>query len=64
MTDIEVDNAMEVNERIAQWKIQQLTAEIIRLRIKAGEPIMVHELMNGFARPDGCFNIKRSANYR
>ena len=65
MTDIEADNPMEANERIAQWKIRQLTAEIVRLRIKLGEPITVDEITSGFARPDGnCFNIKRSANYR
>ena len=64
MVDIEVDNALDADMRIAEWKIKKLHAEIVRLRLKCGEHITMDEALRGFAVPDGGFTIKRSARYR
>jgi len=48
---------------VAKWQIRQLSAEIARLRRKCGELVTIDELVNGFARPEEGFNIKRSPNF-
>lgn len=64
MIDIEVDSPFDVDKKIAEWRIQRLNAEIIRLRLKCGEDITSDELLMGFAQPDGGgFNIKRSPRW-
>lgn len=62
MTDIEINHPLEADKKIAEWKIRKLTEEIVRLRLKCGEPFTEDELLMGFAQPDGGFRLKWSDN--
>lgn len=63
MVDIEVDHPFEIGEKIARWEVQQLRLEVLRLKKKCGEEITMGDLLNGFVKPTGGFNIKRSARW-